>query len=64
MRALQLGREGEAWLDDLPRKVERLASRLELKLGESLGGGTESLVIACQSPSGPSVLKLGLPGNQ
>ena len=63
IRAKQLGEQGEAWLRDLPSKVERLQAEFDLRLGESMGGGTESLVIAAQSDWGDCVLKLGLPDN-
>ncbi len=63
IRAKQLGEVGEDWLKDLPAKVERLQNRFNLSLGDSLGGGTESLVIAAQSDWGDCVLKLGLPDN-
>lgn len=61
-RALADGEAGRRWLDDLPGAVAALADRWGLELGESLPGGTASLVTTATDRSGRAcVVKLPLP---
>jgi streptomycin 6-kinase len=61
-RALANGVAGQGWLDGLPDVVAALAKRWDLELGEALGGGTASYVVAATNGSGRAcVLKVGMP---
>ena len=61
-RALANGVAGQGWLDGLPEVVAALAERWGLELGDALGGGTASFVVAATDASGRAcVLKVGMP---
>lgn len=55
----------EDWLDGIPTLVDELAAAWSVTLGEVLGGGTESVVVAVTRADGePAVLKLTVPTDQ
>lgn len=62
-RALLRGDEGLAWLDGLPALVAGLALDWDLKTGAVLDGGTDALVMSCQTSDHQEVvLKVMMPG--
>lgn len=62
-RAESLGEPGRAWLADLDAAVTAIADRWQLRLGATLAGGSESLVLEATRADGPdAVLKVALPG--
>lgn len=63
MRAESLGEQGRRWMAALNGLVDGLANDWRLRLGGSLRGGSESLVLSVvMEGNQPAVLKLGLPG--
>ncbi|MEE4300983.1 MAG: aminoglycoside phosphotransferase family protein, partial [Pseudomonadales bacterium] len=63
-RAESLGEPGRAWLAGLEDAVTELEARWALRIGASITGGSESLVLEAQRENGEAaVLKLGLPGS-
>ncbi|WP_380170376.1 aminoglycoside phosphotransferase family protein [Kineococcus sp. DHX-1] len=53
---------GDAWLRDLPRRVDELVRRWRLDLGAPFAGGTAAVVHAVtRSDGAPAVLKLPVP---
>lgn len=61
-RATALGPRGVRWLGGLDRRVEVLQASWELRLGDVLKGGSESLVVRATTADGrDAVLKVGLP---
>ena len=53
---------GDAWLRDLPRRVDELVRRWRLDLGAPFAGGTAAVVHAVTRSDGtPAVLKLPVP---
>ncbi|MEM8619345.1 MAG: aminoglycoside phosphotransferase family protein [Actinomycetota bacterium] len=53
----------DAWIDELPDLVARIAGEWSLTVGEVLDGGTEALVVAVgRRDDSPAVLKLLVPG--
>ncbi len=61
-RALANGAAGRRWLERLPELVSALAARWDLRLGQTLDGGTASYVVTATDGVGRAcVLKLGMP---
>jgi streptomycin 6-kinase len=61
-RALANRATGRMWLERLPELVSALAARWDLRLGQTLEGGTASYVVAATDGRGrPCVLKVGMP---
>lgn len=61
-KALKLGKEGEAWLAELPAVIAHLEARWSLTAGEALAGGTAAFVARAKTASGgEAVLKIALP---
>ena len=62
-RAEAAGPTGRGWMRDLDRTVSVLATRWNLLVGDSLPGGSESLVLAVRREDGTdAVLKIRMPG--
>lgn len=62
-RVQAAGNVGRDWLRDLDETMRVLASRWNLRLGDVLTGGSESLVVAVRREDGTdAVLKLRIPG--
>jgi streptomycin 6-kinase len=64
MRAESLGEKGTQWIASLDEVVRQLEAQWEIKVGEVLSGGSESLVTHAQMADGrAATLKIGLPGS-
>lgn len=62
-RALLQGEEGAAWLAGLDALVRDVAADWQLSIGQSLRGGTASLVLEARTSDGlDAILKLAVPG--
>jgi streptomycin 6-kinase len=62
-KALAIGEVGAAWLAGLGSVVHDLAAEWNLRIGRSLTGGTEALVVeATTAEDEDAVLKIALPG--
>lgn len=62
-RAEAAGDAGRRWMRDLDDTVRALASRWDLRIGDALPGGSESLVLAVRQHDGTdAVLKIRMPG--
>lgn len=63
-RLLATGNAGRDWLRNLDETMRMLADRWNLRLGDVLAGGSESLVVAVRREDGTdAVLKLRIPGD-
>ena len=61
-RALAQGNVGQNWLANIDKIVDTLAQKWELKIGDVLEGGSESLVVKAEQLDGTkAILKIGLP---
>ncbi len=64
LRAHALGESGARWIDGLNDRVDSLERDWDIGIGDSLAGGSESLVLAVTRRDGaPGILKIGLPGS-
>jgi streptomycin 6-kinase len=62
-KALLRGEAGVFWLAGLRELVRELERKWHIRVRQTMGGGTESLVLASARDDGePVVLKIGLPG--
>ena len=62
-RAEAAGDAGLRWMRDLDETVRALATRWNLRIGDALPGGSESLVLAVRQQDGTdAVLKMRMPG--
>ena len=62
-RLAGLGRTGEQWVAGLPALLDGLVEDWGLRVtGRSLPGGSASLVLPVDSPTGPAALKIAVPG--
>lgn len=62
-KAAALGAAGRRWLRDLPDLIDGLAAEWELRVGETLAGGSAAYVAAVTTAAGDAaILKLQLPG--
>lgn len=62
-RALQLGKAGDAWLNNVDKVLTSAVSNWGLEIDGQLSGGTEALVFATNRETVASVLKLGIPNS-
>ncbi len=63
-RAEAMGEAGRRWLCSLEQTVDVLATRWNLHVGDTLPGGSESLVLAVRTEDGTdAVLKMRVPGD-
>lgn len=63
-RAEAAGDAGRRWMRELDQTVRALASRWNLRIGDALPGGSESLVLAVRQQDGTdAVLKIRMPGD-
>jgi streptomycin 6-kinase len=64
LRAQTHGESGAAWIRGLDACVTGLERDWRIRVGESLAGGSESLVLnATRADGTPAILKVGLPGS-
>jgi streptomycin 6-kinase len=64
LRALAHGETGARWVHQLPDCVAKLERDWDVRVGEVLTGGSESLVVtAKRADATPAILKIGLPGS-
>ncbi|WP_164017821.1 aminoglycoside phosphotransferase family protein [Pyxidicoccus trucidator] len=62
-RALAKGAEGQAWLQELPTRVDTIARQWGLTLSGVMQGGTEAVVVSATTQDGEeAVLKVVMPG--
>lgn len=54
----RFGAVADSWWAELPARLDTLAGRWELDLGEPVGSGNTSLVVRCHAADGPAILKL------
>ncbi len=63
LKAQARGETGRAWMSGLHETVKALANEWQLRVGEVLEGGSESLVLTAELEDGvEAVLKVGIPG--
>ncbi len=64
-RAMNLGAEGLAWLEDIESTVAAIAREWGLALGAVMHGGSEAFVAEARTSEGRrAVLKIGIPGSE
>ena len=64
MRAASLGEQGQVWVAELPSVIAALETSWQIRVGEVLSGGSESLVARVTTSADENrVLKIGLTGS-
>ncbi|MGB1252795.1 MAG: aminoglycoside phosphotransferase family protein [Candidatus Promineifilaceae bacterium] len=62
LRATSIGKMGTHWLENLDSIVDDLAQQWQLTIDQTLGGGSESLVLSVtQTDHSRAILKIGMP---